>query len=389
MKKSPSNRVFFWVVASACAGLQGIGCSSSSGQVGNAAGSGGVSGGGGITIDPTQTRASGGSGAQGDAGGAGTAGTTKAEGTCGSATSTANRAPADILIVLDRSASMNLSIAEDCTCGGGGRGGGNPGGGSGPCPSGVSCTTRWSAVSSAVSTTVGADPSLNWGLMFFAAESGGNCGVSTTPQVAISATAASDIQSRIGAATPGSYTPTTSAINAAALYLSTVPDDNNRAILLATDGEPNCANGQGSTTSDLDNTIKAIAGARASGYPVYVVGIGPSLGNLSEMARAGGTGDYYPATSAEQLTQALAQISKIVSSCTFNSKTAPPDPTQIYVYVDKNLINQDPANGWTFGSDATSFVLTGRYCDAILAGAQSQVQIIFGCPGYVPPDIIP
>jgi hypothetical protein len=131
------------------------------------------------------------------------------------------------------------------------------------------------------------------------------------------------------------------------------------------------------------------AGARNAGFPVYVIGIGPSTGNLDSMAQAGGTGKYYPATSAQELTDALAQISRIVSTCTFNSTTAPPDPTQVYVYVDKTQINQDPTNGWTYGSDSTSFVLTGSYCDAIMSGAQSVVQIIFGCPGYIPPDIIP
>jgi hypothetical protein len=34
-------------------------------------------------------------------------------------------------------------------------------------------------------------------------------------------------------------------------------------------------------------------------------------------------------------------------------------------------------------------VLTGSYCTNLLAGAASTVQIIFGCPDYVPPQNIP
>ena len=54
-----------------------------------------------------------------------------------------------------------------------------------------------------------------------------------------------------------------------------VKDQNTKYILLATDGEPNCASG-GSSTPNVPATVDAIAAAKAAGFPVYVIGVGPS-----------------------------------------------------------------------------------------------------------------
>ena len=214
--------------------------------------------------------------------------------------------------------------------------------------------------------------------------------MSSVPQVEISPTSAALVQSQITGTSPSSYTPTASAINVANLYLQGVNDGNPKAILLATDGEPNCASSQSSTTSDLPNTLAAIRSAAASGFPVYVVGIGPSTSNLDSMAVAGGTTSHYPATSPQQLTDALDKISKIVAlTCNFQTPQAPPDINQVWVYVDKQLATQNDPNGWSFGPTSSDIVLTGTLCDSVMAGQASTVQIVFGCPGYIPPFIIP
>jgi hypothetical protein len=198
------------------------------------------------------------------------------------------------------------------------------------------------------------------------------------------------IQSLIGSATPNSYTPTAAAISAATIYLSGVGDGNTRTILLATDGNPNCGVGQPNDADDMLATLQAIDAAHAQGFQVFVVGIGPSASNLGQMAVHGGTTDYYPATSPEQLTNALAQISKIVgATCTFELDESPPDVNQVWVYVDKSFVAQDPNNGWTFGASSSEIVLTGTYCANMLAGVSTKVEIRFGCAGTAPPPIIP
>jgi hypothetical protein len=329
--------------------------------LGGQSGSGAGGSGGGFTLSTSST-------------------STNPEGLCGSTTISTNRAPTDVLIVLDRSGSMGESIGGDCYCNG-------AQGGVAACQAKNNCTDRWSAVKTAIGSTVAGNPHINWGLSFFSAS--GNCGVSLRPQVLIGPVSGTAIQSLIGSTIPNSYTPTAAAINAATTYLSGVNDDNTRTILLATDGNPNCGVGQQNDADDMPATLKAIDGAYGQGFQVFVVGIGPSASNLGQMAVHGGTTDFYPATSPEQLSEALAKISKIVSAtCTFEATQTPPDLSQVWVYVDKNLVAQNPANGWTFGATSSEIVLTGSYCDAMLAGVSEKVEILFGCPGTVPPQII-
>jgi hypothetical protein len=135
--------------------------------------------------------------------------------------------------------------------------------------------------------------------------------------------------------------------------------------------------------------LTAIAAAKAAGFGVYVIGIGPSVGNLDNMAQAGGTGKSYPATSPQDLTNALMSISKQVATCSFTSTQSPPDPNNIAVYLDKNLVPKDASNGWTFGSSQQTINLTGSYCSQITSGGSHQVEVLFGCAGTSPPSIIP
>ena len=371
MKWIPIDEVVTAAIAAYCFGIMSMNCGSP-GQVGTPSeGTVGSGGGKGITIN-TSAGASGSANA-GSAGASGSAGATGSAGTCGTTTGGTTRAPADMLIVLDRSLSMTWSIAADSNCAAGA----------------TNCTDRWTAVKTAVTATVNATPSIEWGLELFASPNGGNCGVVNAPQVPIGANSGNTIQAQIAAVTPSSYTPTAAAINAATAYLKTVNDGNSKAVLLATDGEPNCGGGQGSTSSDLPNTLTALSAAKAAGFPVYVIGIGPSGANLTSMAQAGGTGDYYPATSPQQLSDALTKISTIVGSCSFTAVSPPPDPTLVSVYVDKQLVPQNTNNGWTFGATTSTVLLTGTYCANVMSGVSTQVEILFGCPNIAPPTVIP
>jgi hypothetical protein len=317
-------------------------------------------------------------------GNSGTSGSTPTgDANCGAVTSNTQHMPADVLLVLDRSGSMNESMSEACYC--------DPanasGGGAKACADTANCTTRWQAVTSALSGTLTATGDIRWGLKLYTSN-GSGCTVSNGVEVAISATGAAGIQSRISSTSPGGNTPTAQAIAAATAYLKTVSDANNKVILLATDGEPNCASG-GSGTPNVPATVDAITAAKTAGYPVYVIGIGPSVGNLDNFAQAGGTDKYFPATSAADLTSALTAISTAVTTCTFNSPTPPPDPNNVAVYLDKNLVTKDAANGWSFGATNQTIVLNGNSCDLVTSGKATAVQILFGCPGVDPPKIIP
>jgi hypothetical protein len=394
------GRALTWMFLLSCAALLGPACGSP-GAVGTPGGGNGGSGGGGVGPG------SGGAGgvfitvpAQGGAGGAPIDGGAAFDGgpptvSCGNTTMTPNREQVDVFIVLDRSGSMYYSIAEDCYCAA------SIGGGptSPLCASALTCTNRWDAVGSALSLTMGNMTTINWGLELYPTPNAVNsCTVSGSPQVLLGAAdSASAVQAAILRGAPSGNTPTAAAITAAAAYVPTVADGYKKAILLATDGAPNC-NAAGplpNNIADLDATLVAIAATYALGIPVYVVGIGPSVGNLDSMAQAGGTGGYYPATSPKMLSDALSAISKIVATtCTFETPMAPPDNSKVWVYVDKTLVAESAADGgaadgWTFGATNSTIVLTGSYCDDMLAGRTTNVQVIFGCPDEPPPAVIP
>jgi hypothetical protein len=207
-------------------------------------------------------------------------------------------------------------------------------------------------------------------------------------EVAVGNNSAAAIQTNIASTSPSGSTPTARAITAATSYLKTVTDANAKVILLATDGEPNCRSGSSSGTSDVDGTLTAIDAALTAGYKVYVIGIGPEVGNLDNFALAGGTDHYFPANSAADLANALAAISKAVSSCTFELSETPPDPANVAVYLDGALVPMDANNGWAFASTAKTVVLTGATCEKVTSGEASKVQVLFGCPGQAPPPIL-
>jgi hypothetical protein len=78
-----------------------------------------------------------------------------------------------------------------------------------------------------------------------------------------------------------------------------------------------------------------------------------------------------------------------VTGCTYTLATSPPDPNTIAVYLDKNLVAKDPANGWSFGANPSSIVLNGRPCNEVTSGVAGMVQVYFGCPGSPPPPMLP
>jgi von Willebrand factor type A domain len=370
-------------------GLLSVACSNSVDNVGTMKGRGGApgtAGSGGSTVAFVVPGLDGG----------GTGGATEVDAgldggpvgnTCGNTSITPNRAPVDVFIVLDRSGSMYYSIAEDCYCVASISGSTSP-----LCANPNNCVNRWDSVKTALSQAMTAIPTIHWGLEMYPAQGGSVCATATTPNVTLgTADSASAVQNAIIRGAPSGNTPTANAITAAAGYVGTISDGLKRAILLATDGAPNCLNGQIGDTNDLPNTLAAITATWQMGIPVYVVGIGPSVGNLDSMAQAGGTNHFYPATSPQQLSDALTAISKIISTtCSFTAPTSPPDNAKVWVYVDKQLVAEDPANGWTFnGSDTTTIVLTGSYCQDMLSGVTSNVQIIFGCKDEPPPPVIP
>jgi hypothetical protein len=336
----------------------------------------------------------GGVGGTGDgAGGSSTGGPLPYDGGCRPLAVAASRDSVDGLLVLDRSSSLYYSIDQDCFCSQADMdaSGSSSSGGGALCRDTVGCKNRWSAVRSAVTVTLANGNDIRWGLKLFGTPDTPSCSVSASMEVPIVADTASTIEALIASSTMSIGTPTRAALAAATAYLKTVTDNRPKFILLATDGEPNCGgNPPTILNADLDGARSVAAAAYAAGFPVYVVGIGPNLSNLTMLARSGGTGDYYQASSPEQLAQAFATVSQSVGSCTFVLASDPPDPGNVAIYLDKSLLPKDDANGWRFGESSRTIVLEGEACDRVNSGQGTRVDALFGCPGgSLPPPVLP
>jgi hypothetical protein len=206
-------------------------------------------------------------------------------------------------------------------------------------------------------------------------------------EVPIGADTTTAIEAQIAGTTFGGETPTGFAITAATAYLKTQTDANSKAILLATDGKPNCGGSPPSVyEEDVTGTTDAVTAALNAGFLVYVVGIGTgtSIANLDTLAQAGGTGSYYPAQSSDELTNALTSISK-AATCTFALAEIPPDPKDVAVYLNKNMVPRDASNGWSFGANSQTVLLHGSFCEQALSEPAGIVQVLFACGLPVPP----
>jgi Mg-chelatase subunit ChlD len=357
------------------AGVGGAGDAAGAGGAGGSAGSGG--GGSGSGESPS-TPAVGSTLGRGGGVSAGTMGS------CSQVVASSSTSqPVDVLLVLDRSGSMNYNIVKECSC----DPTANP---SIVCADTVNCTTRWSSLETALDGTVSSTPYLSWGLKLFPSPNGGSCAVSKSVEVPIAADATSAIKDQIAATTPSGETPTASAILTATAYLKTLPDGRTKMILLATDGKPNCGGNPPSVyDDDIEGATYAISAAFSAGFLVYVIGIdsGPSIATVDAFAQAGGTGSHYAVESLDGLTTALSSISK-AASCAFTLTDRPPDPNNVVVYLNKTMVPKSSSAGWSFGADPQTVLLHGTYCDQSLTGPRGLVQALFTC-GLSAPTVLP
>ena len=297
-------------------------------------------------------------------------------GNCGITTAPLNKQPPDVLLVLDKTGSLLDAMDSKNQCAAGS----------------TTCQQRWATLVAGLNAVLtSSSANVNWGLETF--NSDGSCGVDP-PEVPITpgAAGATAVQTYIAGITPNGATPTKLAISTAVTYLQTMTDLNPKYILLATDGEPNCLNGTnggggGGGATDLTGAEGAATAALTAGYKVYVLGVGPETTNLTGLANAGGTTDYYPALTPDALTTALASIMGSVVTCSFGLGKAPPVPTNVAVQFNNDSTLWAPhdtshANGWDYTTPAdTTIQLYGTWCDDVTSGKYASAQILMGCPG--------
>jgi hypothetical protein len=302
--------------------------------------------------------------------------------TCVKTTPQTMNLPPDVLIVLDRSGSMNQAVDGVTTCNTANNNCADMGG------------SKWAQMVTAVDGFLPtAEATVNWGLLFFGSGGQSSCTVGTVADVAPAPMNAGPITTAIGRQMPATSTPTTLAVKNASAYLRGLKDTNPKFILLATDGIPTCgkamcASGVVTMGSQMqcddDNAIAAVAQAYTDGIPTFVIGIATAGmdSTLSAMATAGGyprmgaDKTYYPVASSAELTAALDAIKNQVGTCFFGISAIDPKMMKI------SGVNADgtPLNAGDFTIVGTTGVkLEGQACQDYTDGKIKSIEVQVDC----------
>jgi hypothetical protein len=235
---------------------------------------------------------------------------------------------------------------------------------------------------------------------------GGCC--ASPPLVAIADGNTRDVTAAIASAQPmDGNTPTAASLQAALSYFETLADGiDNRFVLLATDGAPNCtlagalSSGVASdaTTPACAEALSAVSALVASGVRVIVLAVGPDLVDdtsgssacLDPLAHVGGAAvspgnpGFYPASDPQQLQLVIEQLFGGTSrpSCSVELSRKVKVGSILEVWLDGRQI---PRDGWQLDSSRSppTAIITGRYCDQIRRFQVTKVEVRYDCIPYV------
>lgn len=191
---------------------------------------------------------------------------------------------------------------------------------------------------------------------------------------------------------PVEDTPTGDSIDAVLPTVLNDPNDGQKVIVLATDGEPDtCAaldpqNGQ-------PEAVAAAAAAYAQGVHVFYISVGNDVtdAHAQDMANAGAgvqPGDpdapFYKANDQGALIDAFNQIIDGIRDCKLqlNGTVADGMAGQCTVLINGMAVNLDDPNGWQL-NDSSEIELVGDACDAIQSG-EVEIKITCTCGAIIP-----
>jgi hypothetical protein len=302
---------------------------------------------------------------------------------CGMTTFDLGRLPPEVMLVLDRSGSMRRTPAGDVPMGG----------------EADKWTQALAAIDRAVTQT---QDVIEWGIGLFPlpvsrVQSDPNrCKGDLPPSIAPAASNHDAVMNEARTHAPVidvGATPTRYAVIAARTFLQARTTKNPKAIVLTTDGVPNCADGDDSKP-DVDETVAAVSASAAAGIPVYVIGLSlngadghDTLNRLADaggVARAGAADHFYAVTDPTAFDAALQAIAGRVASCTFALDHDPPSPDDVAVKLDGQRIPRADGEGWSYGSGNRTVVLSGSWCEKAKMQGAGKVSIVLGCPGMPP-----
>jgi hypothetical protein len=237
--------------------------------------------------------------------------------------------PLDIYIMFDQSGSM-------CSCI-------DPVGGQ-ACPDPNCAETRLDAVRAATKAFL-ADPAsagIGVGIGYFGKQPIGSasCDVADYSEPAVPIGTLPDhapvIMESLSAIQPTGETPSGAAIRGACEYArkhKAAHPEREVVLLLLTDGKPEapvtCMNGSGPCCPSLADAVEAATACREgkTGIRTYVLGVGPLLGNLADIAKAGGTDRAYLVEGGDVSAEVLEALNRIRGDAIPCEFKLPPPPS--------------------------------------------------------------
>ncbi|HVU02485.1 MAG TPA: vWA domain-containing protein [Polyangiaceae bacterium] len=184
-------------------------------------------------------------------------------------------------------------------------------------------------------------------------------------------------------------TPTSESLRAVTTKLLAVKDVGPKAIVLATDGEPDtCADPDAHDAETNALSVAAVTDAFAAGITTSVISVGDEVGqqHLQDLANAGvggAGGKPYRALDADSLVQAFDEIIRGVVSCEFQldgTVQTGRESSGTVLLDGKSLGYQDP-DGWDLPSN-DRVRLVGRACTEVKTSTKV-LHIQFPCDSYV------
>jgi Mg-chelatase subunit ChlD len=269
----------------------------------------------------------------------------------------------DILIVLDRSESMNIG-------------------------------QRWEPSKSAIKSITSQFQSLvDFGLALF--PGAGDACAAGAVDVQIQSNNATAIGGAIDATGPQGYTPVGATLEALATVLGDRTSQLDSVVkpayvLLVTDGEPTCEI-DGllimPTATSINRANAAVERLKAQNVPTYVIGysVANAAGVMDGMAQRGGTEHYYPVENEAQLVEQFKKITAGLATCEFQLDEVPSQPSRVKVVIDDIQIYLSDAleRGWVL--DGKTIKLQSGACESIRDGAQHKVDVTVECADIPPP----
>jgi hypothetical protein len=171
------------------------------------------------------------------------------------------------------------------------------------------------------------------------------------------------------------------------------------AVILMTDGEPNCM-------TDVNAVVQQVTMWKSKEIPTYVIGL-PGAQDaadiLNMIATAGGTDKYVdPANSMELEAKIRTILTSTIragfDTCEFHLDKDTMVPEKLHLVITEGGKDKDVPRdlsgqpnwgadaGWNINKEGNTIELTGRLCDLAKEGAYESLRFDYGCVDLPPPD---